>query len=308
MSLSGKRPWWSGPWPTDWLFSLTSGLPCHYEHAWWPGLWSEPGCHPHTSAALFAQVIWGGPWLVRPLPCWPCCYTWLVAPCPIPTAQPLSFADAALLLFVVGLQWPFCFPSKAKDFLSLACLSMCFCFLLCPRSCCTLEGFLRGTTNLCMGAGVYLQLRDLRKHRAGEGRVLYGIELPLISWQEENLWVQETYIGQKFDKMMGSPKLVCTTTAKGWERNELESLRFPAPKSCLLFLHIGGLGRKLWLPWRAGGLCRGARIYLPRSVYKAGHYNTSSWRQGLCLSPYSVDHNRILFLFRASRCNASQCL
>lgn len=41
--------------------------------------------------------------------------------------------------------------------------------------------------NLCLGAGVYLQLRDLRKHRTGEGRVLCGIELPLISWQEENL-------------------------------------------------------------------------------------------------------------------------
>lgn len=183
MSVSGKRP-------TDWLLSLTSGLPSHYGLAWWPGLWSEPGCCPHTSASLFAQVIWGGPWLLRPL-------ALLLHLACDSLSYPNSPAPVVcwcwLLLFVVGFQWSFRFSSKAKDFLSLACLSMLFCFLLllCPRSCCALGGFLRGTMDLCMGAGVYLQLWDLRKHRVGEGRVLHGIELPLISWQEENFWVQE---------------------------------------------------------------------------------------------------------------------
>lgn len=59
-----------------------------------------------------------------------------------------------------------------------------------------------------------------------------------MSWKDVNK-------GQKFGEIVDSPKLGCSSTAKGGERNGIEKLRLPASKACLLLLHIGGLCRKL---------------------------------------------------------------
>ena len=65
--------------------------------------------------------------------------------------------------------------------------------------------------------------------------------------------------GQKFGKM-DSSKLGRSSTAQGRERNELERLRLPAPEARLRLLHVGGLGRKLCQPRRAGGLRGGENL------------------------------------------------
>ena len=60
----------------------------------------------------------------------------------------------------------------------------------------------------------------------------------LLSWRDVNK-------GQKFSKMVDSPELGHSSTAKGQERKELERLRLPAPEAGFPLLHIGGLCRKL---------------------------------------------------------------
>lgn len=62
-----------------------------------------------------------------------------------------------------------------------------------------------------MGAEVYLQLWDLRKHRTGEGRAFSDFLAggKVLSLREVNK-------GQKFGKMVDLPKPGHSSTATGW--------------------------------------------------------------------------------------------
>lgn len=64
-------------WPAVWLPGLASELLHHHELAWWFQLLVVPGCYTWVCPA---QALWGGPSLIRPLPCWPGYSPWHRAP------------------------------------------------------------------------------------------------------------------------------------------------------------------------------------------------------------------------------------
>lgn len=183
----------SKAWPTDWLPTLTLALPCCHGLTRWLWLWPQPGCPPCASPIFLIQVMWGGPWLVRNI-----LAVTLGLWFPLPTPQPSPCCLLTLHLFIGGLQWPFCFPSRAKDFLSLMGLSI-FCFSkgsACLRNCHTLGDLPE-------------RWKAVAWYRASFDS-LEGAHF--LSWRDVNK-------GPKFHEMFDLPKFGYSSTAQGWEWN-----------------------------------------------------------------------------------------